>query len=126
MGYYNNNLYYEPESLGYTLVDELEFSDGCYQFDTLIVLEKEGKYFYAEDSGCSCPTPFEDVGEDDLTPITLEAWDDFKNHVEGRVNDEYSDLNVKDHYQEVLDKVYKGLGGALVPSYTSDEEKWGD
>jgi hypothetical protein len=58
---WEKNPYYNPEALGLTTVAELEFSDMDYQFDTRVVWKNEdGALFTARDSGCSCPTPFED------------------------------------------------------------------
>lgn len=57
------NPYYNPEALGLRVVAELEFSDACYQFDTRVVWQhKDGAFYTVRDSGCSCPTPFEDYG----------------------------------------------------------------
>jgi hypothetical protein len=49
----------EPEAFGLEIVAEVEYSDGCYQFDTRIVWrDKEtGRLYTAR--GCSCPIPFE-------------------------------------------------------------------
>lgn len=80
---YDCNPYYNPESLGLETVAELEFSDGSYQFDTLVVWRHKdsGKFYTARDSGCSCPTPFEDYcGIDKLTE--LNAWTDLLSDVE--------------------------------------------
>lgn len=57
---YDKNVFYNPEAHGLRVVAELEFSNGCYQFDTRVVWEKDGALYTARDSGCSCPTPFED------------------------------------------------------------------
>jgi len=68
---WEDNLYYSPEKLGFTLVASLE-DDEPYQYDTVIVVRQDasGKLFAAHDSGCSCPTPFEEVRSlDKLTPI---------------------------------------------------------
>ena len=54
------NPYYYPEKLGFEL---LAFDDpnAYYDYDTLCFFaDKEGKVYTAHDSGCSCPTPFED------------------------------------------------------------------
>lgn len=42
-------------------VSEYEKSEPCYSFDTLrVVFDPEtNKYHVGEDSGCSCPEPFE-------------------------------------------------------------------
>jgi hypothetical protein len=58
---YDRNAYYHPEALGLTVVAELEFSDMNYCYDTRVVWKDEsGTLYTARDSGCSCPTPFED------------------------------------------------------------------
>lgn len=58
---FDENIYYHPEQYGLTLFGEVEWSDGCYQFDTTAVWKRDldGAFFMAEDSGCSCPSPFE-------------------------------------------------------------------
>lgn len=57
---WENNPYYNPENLGLTKIAEYEISIPSYSFDTIIVLEDEhGSLYAAHDSGCSCPTPFE-------------------------------------------------------------------
>lgn len=56
-----NNVYYNPSQFGLTLLECLDEPGLSYEYHTLIVLQhnKTGRVFYAEDSGCSCPTPFE-------------------------------------------------------------------
>lgn len=55
----------------FELLAELDWSDGCYQFDlTGIFRYKEDNTLYAAfDSGCSCPSPWEYFTEGDLIPI---------------------------------------------------------
>ena len=50
----------------------IDWSSGSYEFDLTVVLKREsdGQLFYAEDSGCSCPTPFENHTLHDLTACT--------------------------------------------------------
>lgn len=58
---WEKNAYYHPEALGLTVVAELEYSDQNYNFDTQVVWKDgNGLIYTARDSGCSCPTPFED------------------------------------------------------------------
>lgn len=58
----NDNIYYDPEKFGMTTVGSVEFSNLDYCFDTFVVWQGiEGYFYYAEDSGCSCPLPFEDA-----------------------------------------------------------------
>lgn len=74
------NVYYNPEAFGLTPIGEVEFSSGSYEFDTLVLWRSEqGTVYYAHDSGCSCPTPFD--GYTALTDLdvlpTIKALDDF-------------------------------------------------
>ena len=56
------NVYYDPEQLGLQTVGEISFDDDSYQFDMGVVWwhPEQRRFYYAEDSGCSCPSPFED------------------------------------------------------------------
>lgn len=79
-----NNIYYSPEKFGLRTIGEAEFSSGCYEFDTSVVWQdvETGAMFYADDLGCSCPSPFEDLGRGDLTEITRPQ--DLIDYLEGR------------------------------------------
>lgn len=78
-----HNIYYSPEKFGLEMVGGVELSDGNYQFDTIILLrDSHGILLYAHDSGCSCPSPFEDTGVDDLTPCTIS---EFKTYAETEI-----------------------------------------
>ena len=59
-----SNIYYSPEDFGLQIVGDFEFSEPNYSFDMCVVWkEARGKYWVGEDSGCSCPSPFEGVGD---------------------------------------------------------------
>jgi hypothetical protein len=75
---WNDNIFYNPEKHGLTVIGEVEFSDGFYQFDTRVAWrDEDGKVYTARDSGCSCPTPFEEFEKvSDLNPVT--DWYEFK------------------------------------------------
>lgn len=80
----NYNIYYSPEKFGLEEVGEVERGGG-YDFDTFVVWRdiSTGSLWYASDSGCSCPTPFDDIGRDDLTAIDMtqdliDALDEWK------------------------------------------------
>lgn len=64
--------YYDAEKFGLEKIVDFELSEPCYSFDTYVVWyrEDDGFYYWARDSGCSCPAPFEDFAvnmEDDGT-----------------------------------------------------------
>ena len=58
---YDGNPYYYPENCNLEIVESTHRPDLCYEFD-MVVLWKDkttGEQFWAHDSGCSCPSPFE-------------------------------------------------------------------
>jgi len=57
-----DSIYYDPAHFGYELVGMLDQDDLCYEFNMLGVWRRlsDGALFWAQDSGCSCPSPFED------------------------------------------------------------------
>lgn len=72
-----SNVYYDPEDFGLKIVASADWSDGCYQFDYFVVwADAENNLFYGEDSGCSCPSPFENFnGLQSLTAATfIDIW----------------------------------------------------
>jgi hypothetical protein len=75
---------YDPGSHGLRVVDSLDEPGMSYEFHTLCVWQHtSGKLYWAEDSGCSCPTPFENyqnVG--DLNHLGAAGFDAFVRAVE--------------------------------------------
>ena len=64
------NLYYDDNALGLEKVGEFDISEPDYSFDIFAVWRDPitGDFYTATDSGCSCPSPFEDISSrDDLT-----------------------------------------------------------
>jgi hypothetical protein len=70
---YGYNIYYSPEKFGLRVVAEIEYSDRNYQFDTRVVWKEINgeKLFTMRDSGCSCPTPFEDYRLDNIDKLNF-------------------------------------------------------
>lgn len=71
---WTNNVRYAPESFGLTFIGEADLAEPDYSFDLVGVWKGEEGYYLATDSGCSCPTPFEDYNDvSDLTgPLTAD------------------------------------------------------
>ena len=66
------NVYNTPEKYGLVIVAEAA-KEPCYDFDMVVVFRHEdtGHLYWAADSGCSCPSPFEDYHSlDSLTRLT--------------------------------------------------------
>lgn len=88
-----SNVYYNPEDHELELVSALNQPDMDYSYNTLIVLKHKptNRLFYAQDSGCSCPTPFDDyrfsadesgVINTNLNEITEASKNSFQNAVD--------------------------------------------
>ena len=62
MGWSNPDLYNQPEQFGLVPVGDLDDPESCYSFCDLVVWHHPETYtlYWAVDSGCSCPSPFED------------------------------------------------------------------
>lgn len=56
------NPYYHPEQLDLEVVAEHKYSTESYEYDMRVVWRHKptGVLYTARDSGCSCPTPFDD------------------------------------------------------------------
>lgn len=95
-----SNIYSDPQKFGLAIVGEVEFSSGSYEFDTSVVWRdvETGALYYADDSGCSCPSPFQDTGRDDLKKIG--RTQDLIDYFEGRKRDSYR-YDPEDNPEEV-------------------------
>jgi hypothetical protein len=60
---WDNNPYYNPKNMDLEIIDSIDCA-GSYEFDILVVWKhlSTGVFYWAHDSGCSCPTPFEGYG----------------------------------------------------------------
>lgn len=67
----NANIYCEPEKFGLAIFEEINDDNASYSFDDFVIFKRlsDGALLWASDSGCSCPSPFESVGVDELTQI---------------------------------------------------------
>ena len=65
------NIYCNPEYFDLQVIGDVDIAD-IYEFNILLVLQNiiTKKLYYLQDSGCSCPTPFEDATIDCLQLIT--------------------------------------------------------
>ena len=108
------NIYYSPEKFGLEVVGDFDWRDCDYEFDMLVVWkEKRGRYWVGEDSGCSCPSPFEDFkGTDDLNgPYTKEELRKYLDYrIRERAGDgsrwgNYSMATLKKSASEILSRI---------------------
>lgn len=71
MSYSQPDVYYQPEQFDLVKIAEAEWPNLSYEFDIFAVWKhKDGRLFYGSDSGCSCPSPFENFTSlDTLTEL---------------------------------------------------------
>lgn len=101
---FNENPYYSPELCGLELFYSIDTADS-YEFDIFAIWKKldDGTLWYDTDSGCSCPSPFDNCDHGhDLKPITKETFFNFEqclsNHNRLSPNEFISIIKkVKDH-----------------------------
>ena len=107
MGSYGNNIYYNPEKFGLEIVAEIEYSSGSYEFDTRVVWKKKDvhSFWTARDSGCSCPTPFED---EDLESIDRLNQDELRREVQTESKGNRRNISPEEG-QEFLEKVREAV-----------------
>jgi hypothetical protein len=82
------DLFHSPEKFGLKIIGNLSWDDDPYQFDMTTVWQDitTGELFYASDSGCSCPSPFEALtSRDGLTPFNLQGFIDYTGNRLGRM-----------------------------------------
>ena len=61
MSYDRPDAYHQPEKFGLKTVGTIQWEEDCYSFDlTAIFRDEYGNLYWADDAGCSCPSPFED------------------------------------------------------------------
>lgn len=79
MGWGSSDVYHQPEAFGLEVVTQMGDSEARWSFDLLVLWRRteDGKLFWGSDSGCSCPSPFEEAthGVDDLHPLPETARD---------------------------------------------------
>jgi len=88
MSFYTPDVYYQAEQFGLTQIGEIEWAEPDYSFDIGVVWrDAAGQLYYGRDSGCSCPSPFEDYTSlDQLEKFTFaELETKLKQSVEAEV-----------------------------------------
>jgi hypothetical protein len=103
-------MFYDNEFLNqYECVASFEVGEG-YDFDTTVILKKDGNFFWAYDSGCSCPTPFEGYNHEGMLERlnSSSRWDDSWKAFESHVNNLYG--GTRTEKASFLDEVESIIG----------------
>lgn len=90
-----DDVYSSPEKHDLELVGEVQWDEPCWSFDLTVVWFERytGTFYWDSDSGCSCPSPFENVlSKDDLEKGTFhEAADALQARMQEQPEDTLSD-----------------------------------
>ena len=68
---YRSGPYRHPEHYGLQTVGEIDWDNEHYQFNLTVIWRHKdtGALYLADDSGCSCPSPFERLENDDVQEV---------------------------------------------------------
>lgn len=104
---FQTNPYYNPEDCGLKIFESIDTA-GSYEFDIFCIWEKldDNSLWWDTDSGCSCPSPFDngDHGHD-LKPINEDTMFNFNQALENHYCISEEDINkiknkVKEHFRK--------------------------
>lgn len=78
MSYSTPDAYNQPDKFGLQVIGTVQWEEDNYSFDlTAVFKDEHGNLYWADDAGCSCPSPFEDYTSVDKletgTPEQLQA-----------------------------------------------------
>ncbi len=99
------NIYDSPSKFRLKIFAEVE-RELSYEFSIFVVFQNEaGELFYAEDEGCSCPAPFENLTMDTLQPIIgadglkafFDALNTWRNENYDNINTDYVRRKVREY-----------------------------
>jgi hypothetical protein len=76
-------IYYSPEDYGLKMLGSMELRNEPYEFDIVAVWQdvETDKVYYAHDSGCSCPVPFEYETRESLTELSPGNWKELQTYI---------------------------------------------
>jgi hypothetical protein len=94
LGYSKPDPYYNPDKFDLEILGVLDLCYESYSFHDLVVWRhlETGQIYWAEDSGCSCPSPFEDLTSMDQLN-TLDSWRDLAVLLNDRLGDAYDEAH---------------------------------
>jgi hypothetical protein len=110
---WQTNPYYNPEKVGLEIVKVFDGGE-AYSFDLIVVWKNtDGEFWYAADSGCSCPSPFEYIHTyEDFDRLTTDNFDKFQDYITKWAIDSYNNVSFA-HVHEGLQKVRAALYGQV-------------
>lgn len=107
------NVYNTPEKFGLEVYGDV-WRDMSWEFDAFIIWKQPstGAYLWAHDSGCSCPTPFEDYGLSNLPVGSLrDALVDLRAWVEAEWDYANGERERSEAAKGLIERIEKELAG---------------
>ena len=76
-------MYYDPEKFGLKIFGMVEEEELSYEFNMFVVWEnlETHQLYYDHDSGCSCPSPFEESTLENVNRITKSNVGEFETSI---------------------------------------------
>lgn len=115
MSWNDPDVYYQPEKFGLSIVREIDDPEASYSFDMIVVWKHDdGRIFWADDSGCSCPSPFEShTNLESLNLLTDDSWKDFESTVSRWLKVDWRDDTHEPQKQALRTEILQAAAHAL-------------
>jgi hypothetical protein len=98
------NIYYQPEAFEAEVIGSVEWTDESYSFDTTLILRgNDGKLYWGDDSGCSCPSPFENFYV--LSDFETGTFMELSDHLQERLSGNYACVDAAAEVAEVMKRI---------------------
>lgn len=97
----DRNIFYDPQAFGLTMVASADIA-GSWRFDKFVIWSDGDTLYWATDSGCSCPTPFEDY---DRTNLNTGSLNDILKAISSWGTDSYDGRSVIDARMSLMSAV---------------------
>ncbi len=109
MGWDSKDVYYDPKHFGLTSLGSVEWEEPNWSFNFSVVWKDDnGVFYWGDDSGCSCPSPFQGVTKDDLSSGTAHGAAAYlQEKAETYGSNGYGDRNKSDLDADVADLISK-------------------
>jgi hypothetical protein len=113
------NPYYSPAAVGLKILFEEDDRNACYSFDQVVVFGSlaSGAVYMATDSGCSCPSPFEDYAGPDGLAKMVRLDPTRREHLTETIRTEVDRIDDRPEH-EVTEAVQKAL--AAIDSFVAE------
>lgn len=110
MGFYGPDVYSQPEHFGLKILSTVDWDDDSWQFDMTVIFQgPDGTLYWADDSGCSCSSPFE--GFKTLESLMTGTFYELVHHLNKLLDEKLKHTRPSDKEKlQITDQVVKAIG----------------